>query len=152
MSVSGFPDFLEFSSVNLTNIAGIVHCCGKIPADRKSFEIIKTLAIRRLLSKDLKRRSEVNLKAIFNRFSIRNKELKSFLLRIQEAIQDSDIAVVDDLIIRREVSLKGSKRAKTCRVGEYKEQSTGWIGIDILDYRYTPAKRIIKDIMNAEVV
>ena len=105
-----------------------------------------------VLSKDLKRRSEVNLKAIFNRFSIRNKELKSFLLRIQEAIQDSDIAVVDDLIIRREVSLKGSKRAKTCRVGEYKEQSTGWIGIDILDYRYTPAKRIIKDIMNAEVV
>ena len=78
--------------------------------------------------------------------------MKSFLLRIQEAIQDSDIAVVDDLIIRREVSLKGSKRAKTCRVGEYKEQSTGWIGIDILDYRYTPAKRIIKDIMNAEVV
>ena len=105
-----------------------------------------------VLSKDLKRRSEVNLKAIFNRFSIRNKELKSFLLRIQEAIQDSDIAVVDDLIIRREVSLKGSKRAKTCRVGEYKEQSTSWIGIDILDYRYTPAKRIIKDIMNAEVV
>ena len=48
MSESGFPDFLEFSSVNLTNIAGIVHCCGKIPADRKSFEIIKTLDIRRL--------------------------------------------------------------------------------------------------------
>lgn len=51
MSESGFPDFLEFSSVNLTNIAGIVHCCGKIPADRKSFEIIKTLAIRRLRKK-----------------------------------------------------------------------------------------------------
>jgi hypothetical protein len=49
MSESGFPDFLEFSSVNLTNMTGIVHCCGKIPADRKSFEIIKTLAIRRLL-------------------------------------------------------------------------------------------------------
>ena len=29
MSESGFPDFLEYSSVNLTNIAGIVHCCGK---------------------------------------------------------------------------------------------------------------------------
>lgn len=52
MSESGFPDFLEFSSVNLTNIAGIVHCCGKIPADRKSFEIIKTLAIRRLPKKE----------------------------------------------------------------------------------------------------
>jgi hypothetical protein len=27
-----------------------------------------------------------------------------------------------------------------------------WIGIDRLDYRYTPAKRVIRDIMNAEVV
>ena len=82
----------------------------------------------------------------------RNVKLKTFLLRIQEAIQAGDIAAVDDLIIKREVALKGAKRAKTSRVGEYKEQSTGWIGIDILDYRYTPAKRIIKDIMNAEVV
>lgn len=105
-----------------------------------------------VLSMDLKRRSEVDLKAIFNRLSIRNIKLKTFLLRIQEAIQAGDIAAVDDLIIKREVSLKGAKRAKTSRVGEYKEQSVGWIGIDILDYRYTPTKRIIKDIMNAEVV
>lgn len=105
-----------------------------------------------ILSKDLKRRSEVDLKAIFNRLSIRNVKLKTFLLRIQEAIQAGDIAAVDDLIIKREVALKGAKRAKTSRVGEYNEQSTSWIGIDILDYRYTPAKRIIKDIMNAEVV
>ena len=105
-----------------------------------------------VLSKDLKRRSEVDLKAVFSRLSIRNVKLKNFLLRIQEAIQNGDIAAVDDLIVKREVSLKGAKRAKTSRVGEYKEQSVGWIGIDILDYRYTPAKRIIKDIMNAEVV
>ena len=59
---------------------------------------------------------------------------------------------MDELIVKREVSLKGAKRAKTCRVGEYKEQDSNWIGIDILDYRYTPAKRIIRDIMNAEVV
>lgn len=105
-----------------------------------------------VLSKDLKRRSEVDLKAVFSRLSISNVKLKIFLLRIQEAIQNGDIAAVDDLIIKREVSLKGAKRAKTSRVGEYKEQSTGWIGIDILDYRYTPAKRIIRDILNAEVV
>lgn len=105
-----------------------------------------------VLSKDLKRRSEVDLKAVFNRLSIRNVKLKAFLLRIQEAVQEGDIAAVDDLIIKREVSLKEAKRAKTSRVGEYKEQSTGWIGIDTLDYRYTPAKRIIRDIMNAEVV
>ena len=76
--------------------------------------------------------------------------LKTFLLRIQEAICEGDIAAVDELIIKREIALKGSKRAKTSRVGEYNEQSVSWIGIDILDYRFTPAKRIIGDIMNAE--
>ena len=104
-----------------------------------------------VLSKDLKRRSEVDLKAIFNRLFIRNAKLKIFLLRIQKLIQEGDIAAVDELIVKREVSLKGAKRAKTCRVGEYKEQDSNWIGINILDYRYTPAKRIIRDIMNAEV-
>ena len=105
-----------------------------------------------VLSKDLQRRSEVDLKAIFNRLFIRNKQLKSFLLRVQESIQEGDISVVDKLIVEREIALKGKKRAKTCRAGEYKEQNSRWIGIDILDYRYTPTKRIIKDIMNAEGV
>ena len=105
-----------------------------------------------ILSKDLKRRSEVDLKAIFNRCSVRNEKLKTFLVRIRETIREGDIAAVDDLIIKREIALKGPKRAKTSRVGEYKEQSVSWIGIDILDYRFTPAKRIIRDIMRAEVV
>jgi hypothetical protein len=38
-----------------------------------------------VLSKDLKRRSEVDLKAIFNRLFIRNAKLKIFLLRIQKS-------------------------------------------------------------------
>lgn len=103
-----------------------------------------------LLSKDFKRRSEVDLKAIFNKLMIRNLKLRTFLLRVQEAVRENDIAAVDDLIKKREISLKGMKRAKTNRIGEYSNQN--WIGIDILDYRYTPAKRIIRDIMNAKVV
>ncbi len=105
-----------------------------------------------ILSKDLKRRSGVDLKAIFNRLSIKNVKLKVFLLKVQEAIREGDIAAVDELIVKREITLKGMKRAKTSRVGEYREENADWIGIDILDYRYTPAKRIIRDIMNAEVV
>lgn len=103
-----------------------------------------------LYVKDLKRRSEVDLKAIFNRLTIRNLKLRSFLLRAQESVREGNIDAVDDLIRSREIVLKGTKRAKTNRVGEFKGQS--WIGIDRLDYRYTPAKRIIRDIMNAEVV
>lgn len=103
-----------------------------------------------LYSKDLKRRSEVDLKAIFHKLDIRNLKLKTFLIRVQDAIRDDDIETVDNLIVKREIALKGPKRAKTNRVGEFKSQN--WIGIDRLDYRYTPAKRIIRDIMNAEVV
>lgn len=104
----------------------------------------------KLYAKDLKRRSEVDLKAIFHRLAIRNLKLRSFLLRAQEAIREGNIDVLDDIIRSREIALKGTKRAKTNRVGEFKGQS--WIGIDRLDYRYTPTKRIIRDIMNAEVV
>lgn len=103
-----------------------------------------------LYSRDLKRRSEVDLKAVFNRLAVRNLKLRSFLLRTQEAVRESDIAAVDELIKNQEIALKGEKRAKTNRIGEFKNQN--WIGIDKLDYRYTPAKRIIRDIMNAEMV
>lgn len=103
-----------------------------------------------LYAKDLKRRSEVDLKAVFNRLSIRNIKLRTFLIRAQEAAREGDIAALDEIIKNREVSLKGNKRAKINRVGEFNAQS--WIGIDRLDYRFTPTRRIIRDIMNAEEV
>lgn len=102
-----------------------------------------------LLSKDLNCRSEVDLEAIFKKLTIRNPKLQTFLFRVQEALRADDIAAVDDLIKKREISLKGMKRAKTNRIGEYTNQN--WIGLDILDYRYAPAKRILRDIMKAEV-
>ncbi len=103
-------------------------------------------------SRDLKRRSRVNLKAIFDKLHIRNVKLKGFLLKTQEAVRNGDVNSLDELIKMREISLKGAKRAKTSRIGEYDEKIESWIGIDTLDYRFTPAKRIINDIMNAEVV
>jgi len=103
-----------------------------------------------LYAKDLKRRSKFDLEAIFNRLAIRNLNLRSFLLGAQVAVREGNIDGLDVLIRNREIALKGTKRAKTNRVGEFKGQS--WIGIDRLDYRYTPTKRVIRDIMNAEVV
>ena len=72
------------------------------------------------------------------------------MIRAQEAAREGDIAALDEIIKNREVSLKGNKRAKINRVGEFNAQS--WIGIDRLDYRFTPTRRIIRDIMNAEEV
>lgn len=99
------------------------------------------------MSGDLHRRADVDLKRIYNRLDIKNMKLRIFLLKVQEAIIANDIDLVDDLIIKQEVRLKGPSRAKTKNP---KESESGWIGISILDYRFTPASRIIKDIMNAE--
>ena len=97
---------------------------------------------------DIKQRSGVDLKTIFERLHIQNKKLKDFLIRIQAALYEEDIDTVDYLIKKREIDIKNPSRAKTNHAGEYPEQQ--WIGVFMLDYRFTPAKRIIKDIMTAE--
>ncbi|MBO7451617.1 MAG: hypothetical protein J6U54_14725 [Clostridiales bacterium] len=100
------------------------------------------------MSGDLRRRSTVDLKQIYTRLDIKNVKLRVFLSRVQEAIWAGNIDVVDDLIIDREVRIKGASRAKTKHSGQYRTDI--WIGINKLDYRFTSAKRIIVDIMNAE--
>lgn len=100
-------------------------------------------------SQDMKRRSKVELKDIFNELNIKNINLFTFLKLVQEAFAVGDIGKADELIMNREVKIKGQARAKTKRAGEYPEES--WIGYFMLDYRYGPAKRIIKDIVKAEV-
>ena len=100
------------------------------------------------MSGDLKRRSTVDLKQIFTRLDIKNVKLRVFLSRVQEAIWAGDIDLVDELIVDREVRIKGPSRAKSKHPGQYRTDI--WIGISKLDYRFTSAKRIIVDIMNAE--
>ena len=60
---------------------------------------------------------------------------------------NDNIDLVDQLIVTREVSIKGPSRAKTKHP---KDAESGWVGISTLDYRFTPARRIMRDIMNAE--
>lgn len=100
-------------------------------------------------SEDMSSRCAVDLKAVYEKLGIRNIKLRIFLTQVQEAFAAGDVDRVDELIITRECRLKGVNRAKTKRIGEYTKQS--WIGSFMLDYRYSPAKRIIRDIMNAEV-
>lgn len=102
------------------------------------------------LSFDLYRRAGVDLKTIYSKLRIRNLNLQVFLLRVQEAFLNNDIDLADELIVRQEIRRKGSSRAKTKHIGEYPEQE--WIGFYMLDYRFSPSKRILRDIMNAEVM
>ncbi len=100
------------------------------------------------LSKDLKRKASVDIKAMNTKLNIRNSKLVIFLSMVQEALYKGDINEVDRLIINREVRIKNPSRAKTMHAGEY--LTDVWIGVDKFDYRFTPAKRIIIDIMDAE--
>lgn len=104
----------------------------------------------KLMANELDARSSVDLKAIFYELSIKSAKLREFLLEMQNAMHAGDIDKIDKLIKQREEKLKGPKRAKTNRIGEYREQDANWIGIDELDYRFSSAKRIIRDILNAE--
>ena len=132
-------DFNKLASL-ITTRYNLIVSCGK---NRRALERW------RVYSKDLEGRSSVNLREIFQKLQIRNPKTKSFLLRIQEEFKNGNISKADELIIAREVNIKQPSRAKTQHAGEYPEQQ--WIGAFIYDYRFTPAKRIIADIMNAEV-
>lgn len=100
------------------------------------------------LSSKLNSKANVDLYRIYYKLKINNPRLRAFLTNAQKAVLVDDIALVDKLIVDREVSLKGLSRAKTKHPTQ--AYNDNWIGIGTLDYRYTPATRIIKDIMNAE--
>ena len=102
-----------------------------------------------VFSQDIERRSSVNLREIYYKLGIRRSSTKTFLLKIQEEFKKGNIDIVDKMIIARESDIKRPSRAKTKHAGEYPEQQ--WIGAFMYDYRFTPAKRIVADIMNAEV-
>ncbi len=102
------------------------------------------------LSKDLEHRTNVDLRAIYGRLQIRRPRLKKFLLDCQQEFRCGNIDAVDQLIIQQEVALKTKKRAKVYRTEEYVGQD--WVGLYTLDYRFTPAQRIVRDIMRAKEV
>ena len=132
-------DFNNLASL-ITTRYNLIVSCGR---NRRAIERWS------IYSQDIGRRSSVDLREIYHKLKIRNSKTKSFLLRIQEELNTGNINKVDELIIARESSIKTPKRAKTKHAGEYPEQQ--WIGAFMYDYRFTSAKRIIADIMRAEV-
>lgn len=70
---------------------------------------------------------------------------KRFVRKWIEAIQNgtSDVAALDALVVQQEtLNKKGRARLKP----NAEERVKGWVGIDSLDYRYSQARSIIKDI------
>lgn len=72
-----------------------------------------------------------------------------FLCGIQAAFITLDIDMADELIRKRERSLKGAARAKLSRTKEFDHSK--WVGGGMLDYRFSNARRIVNDIYAGEV-
>lgn len=93
--------------------------------------------------------SRLDLDAVFGEFQLINPRAKSFLCGIQAAFITLDIDMADELIRKRERSLKGAARAKLSRTKEFDHSK--WVGGGMLDYRFSNARRIVNDIYAGEV-
>ena len=96
---------------------------------------------------NLKEIAELDLEAIFTLLEIRDNPLRSFLLDCQELMKEEKIEELKDRIKKREISLKGENRSKTCNPDESAEK---WFAGYELDYRFAIAKTIIEDIFKSE--
>lgn len=100
------------------------------------------------LKLDLHKTAAVNLECIFDRMYISgNTFLCNFLRRSQSLMNNTDLEGMKIEIKRRERELKGS-RAKTLHPGEFDPDI--WFGGSLLDYRFTNAKVLIRDIFESE--
>ncbi len=87
---------------------------------------------------------EAELESIFNRLQVnRNVNLCSFLRKARNLVETDDLEGLKTEISRREKELKQS-RAKTLHPGEF--DANAWFGGGELDYRFSNAKVIMRDI------
>lgn len=93
--------------------------------------------------------NEWNCEELFYRLRVNDDRLKGFVRKWTEYarnINSISIEEIDDFIIKREISLKGVERSKLKNADEYTANNGRWIGIDVLEYRWTSARRILRDI------
>ena len=101
---------------------------------------------------ELERIANINLESIFLLFEKDmdqkiNSGLKDFLLDAQKLMKDGEIEELKDRIKKREISLKGENRSRTCHPEQYDGK---WLAGYELNYRFREAKRIIGDIFKSE--
>ncbi|MDY0150790.1 MAG: DUF6361 family protein [Candidatus Cloacimonas sp.] len=75
-----------------------------------------------------------------------NFKLRKFLIDCQNAMLQEDIEALDQLVIKREIDLKGKARSKLHNRDDFAYK--GWVGINKLQYRLSNAQKLVKDIFN----
>lgn len=92
--------------------------------------------------------SEIDVDDIMNSLRIFNPYLRAFLNDSSKAMGNEDFDQLKNIIQKREVFLKGINRSKTAHPGEYGVNE--WFAGKRLDYRFSIARDIIRDIYESE--
>lgn len=101
------------------------------------------------LHPEFKNYAEVDIDDILKRLEIFNNPLlEKFLHETQALMRADDMDALVRCIKDREIQLKGQSRAKTSHPGEF--DKTAWFGGGLLDYRFSNAKVIMRDIFESE--
>lgn len=83
---------------------------------------------------------------VIKRLKIGNGKLIRFLSRWKEKVVTGNIDEIDNLIIEREIELKGKERAKLKNSKAYVYKQGDWLGGGSLQYRLKNAQRLMIDI------
>lgn len=87
----------------------------------------------------------------FNRLSIGGhnlSRLRPFMSKWKQAVISGDAATIDNVIVEREMQLKGRERAKLRNSSVYLWKDSVWLGGGKLQYRFRTVKNLIRDIFN----
>ena len=90
----------------------------------------------------------VDVDEVLASLHIVNYRLRRFLMAFKEALLAGNLDAADEILINREIEIKGRNRAKLCKRDDYANDV--WIGERYLDYRFSSAKRLIADIYRGE--
>lgn len=101
------------------------------------------------LHTELNHIADIDLEQIFERTAAyRNPMMCKFLRDAKVYMMNDDIEKLKELVQSREITLKGTGRARTAHPGEF--DRTAWFGGGRLSYRFNNAKTLMADIYAGE--
>lgn len=98
---------------------------------------------RKLYDKDL-------IQEIFTFLKISDPSIELFCLKAIEYVNKEDMTGLDNLIVKREISVKGPKRAKLRNPNRTFDENY-YKNLHMLDYRWSIVRRVINEIRKGEI-
>lgn len=101
------------------------------------------------LKEEMTKRADIDIDDILENLEISKAPLENFLKQVQKCMRNMDIDGMKKHIKDNEIRLKGANRAKTAHPGEFELRE--WEkGDGELNYRFSDAKMILRDIFESE--